>query len=138
MKIAEVCTREVQYIEASSALATAAQQMRDKRVGSLIVVAQGTSNRIMGIVTDRDIVCGQIDRKGDLHCLSVEEVMTRDPLLVSADADISEAIAALCGLGVRRAPVVNGAGDLIGIIALDDLTAVLAQQFLLCSQALAA
>jgi CBS domain-containing protein len=82
----------------------------------------------LGILTDRDIVCGQLDRAGDLHCLVVGDVMTRDPLTVRAELEVTEAIRALSARGVRRAPVVDSSGALIGVVTLDDLLPEVAQQ----------
>ncbi|HTV53150.1 MAG TPA: CBS domain-containing protein, partial [Steroidobacteraceae bacterium] len=76
--------------------------------------------------TDRDIVRGQLTRSADLFCLTVGDVMSSRAHVVTPDLEISEAIAALNGHGVRRAPVVDPAGRLIGIVSLDDLLPALA------------
>jgi CBS domain-containing protein len=138
MRVEAVCTRQVQTIQASEPLAAAARQMRDQQVGALIVVAPNAGGRVVGILTDRDIVCGQIRRKADLHCLAVEEVMTPEPLCVTADTDIGEVAQVLYRMGVRRAPVVTHDGNLVGIVTLDDLVPALAQQLITCAQLLAA
>jgi CBS domain-containing protein len=137
MKVAQICTRQVEVIAGNEPLASAARQMRDRRVGALIVVS-ADKVRVVGILTDRDIVCAQVQLKKDLHCMTVEDAMTPDPLSVDEDSDVSEAIRALNGLGVRRAPVINGEGRLTGIVAVDDLVPALAQQLLTCAQLLAA
>ena len=137
MNVEDICTREVEVIRSNEALAKAAIQMRDRKVGSLIVVDPQATVRVVGILTDRDILCGQITRKSDLHCLTVEDVMTCDPLTVTEGTDVSEVIRALYGMGVRRAPVLNGQGQLIGIVTLDDLVPAVAQQLLSCAQLLA-
>jgi CBS domain-containing protein len=138
MRVDTICTRQVQTIQASEPLAAAARQMRDEQVGALIVVAPDASGRVVGILTDRDIICGQIKRKADLHCLAVEDVMTAEPLSVTADTDIGEVVQRLYGMGVRRAPVVTPDGNLVGIVTLDDLVPALAQQLITCAQLLAA
>jgi CBS domain-containing protein len=103
--------------------------MLESHVGSLIVVeASGTARRPIGILTDRDIVRGQLRLSADLFCLTVSDVMTHDPLTISAKLDVTEAIEALRDRGVRRAPVVDDTGELLGIITLDDLLPAVARE----------
>lgn len=129
MKIAEICSSPVFVAYPDQALAAAAREMRARNVGALVVVAPSDSRqRPLGILTDRDIVLGQVSRATDLGCLTVADVMTPHPLCVQADAEITEVMAMLASRGVRRAPVVDRAGTLIGIVTLDDLLLAIAQQ----------
>jgi CBS domain-containing protein len=103
--------------------------MRSHGVGALVVVdARDSKRRPLGIVTDRDIVCGQLAQAADLYCLTVGNVMTRDPLTVPADAGLTDAIGAMSQRAVRRAPVVDDAGALVGIITLDDVLPEIARE----------
>jgi CBS domain-containing protein len=129
MKIAEVCTKPVVIAFPEQALAVAASEMRAHEVGALVVVTPGDMRqRPIGILTDRDIVCGQVNQCADLRCLTVGEVMTRDPLCISAEAELTEALAMLASKAVRRAPVIDGTGALVGIVTLDDIVPALAGQ----------
>lgn len=129
MKVGDVCRREVYVVVAEQPLVDAAQEMHKRHVGALVVVdATSTPMHPMGIITDRDIVCGQWVQKADLHCLTVADVMTREPWLLAEVCDLSEAIALMCARGVRRAPVVNSGGDLVGIVTLDDLLPAVAAE----------
>ena len=111
------------------ALAEAAKAMLESHVGSLVVVEPAaTGRKPVGILTDRDIVRGQLRLGADLFCLTVGDVMTRNPLTISAHAGATEAIESLHARGVRRAPVVDGAGNLLGVIALDDLLPEVARE----------
>lgn len=111
------------------ALADAVRIMLESHVGSLIVVEpHGTVRRPIGILTDRDIVRGQLRLSADLFCLTVADVMTPDPLIIRANLGVTEAIEAMRDRGVRRAPVVDDAGSLLGVITLDDLLPVLASE----------
>lgn len=129
MKIADICNRKVYLIKSEQPLVDAAREMQQRHVGAL-VVADSTVAPVQptGIITDRDIVCGQFARKADLHCLVVADVMSRDPVTVSEESGLDEAIETLRSWGVRRAPVVNAGGDLVGIVTLDDLLPVLAAE----------
>jgi CBS domain-containing protein len=103
--------------------------MLESHVGSLIVVdAEGTARRPIGILTDRDIVSGQLRLSADLYCLTVGDVMTPDPLTVAPNEGVTEAIEAMHARKVRRAPVVDGSGNLMGIVTLDDLLPVVARE----------
>jgi CBS domain-containing protein len=127
MEIAEVCTHPVIVAFPDQALAVAAREMRAHDVGALVVVVRGDT-RPIGILTDRDIVRGQVNQCADLRCLTVGDVMTRQPLCIRSDAELSEAIATLASRAVRRAPVIDAGGALIGIVTLDDLLPAIAQQ----------
>lgn len=103
--------------------------MLQSQVGSLIVVSpRDTARRPIGILTDRDIVRGQLRLAADLYCLTVGDVMTPDPLMIPIDMGVTEAIEALHARGVRRAPVIDGAGSLLGIITIDDLLPAVARE----------
>ena len=129
MNLGDICRREVYLAKRDEPLAEAAREMQKRRVAELVVVDDVVTPVLpVGIVTDRDIVCGQFIRKADLHSLTVGDVMTVNPLTLSESSGVSEAIEALRARGVRRAPVVNGAGDLVGIVTLDDLLSAFAAQ----------
>jgi CBS domain-containing protein len=103
--------------------------MLESHVGSLIVLdGGGSGGKPVGMLTDRDIVRGQLRLSADLFCLTVADVMTADPLTVTADTGVTEAIEAMHARAVRRAPVVDGSGDLLGIISLDDLLPAVAHE----------
>jgi CBS domain-containing protein len=129
MKVGEVCSREVLVMNAAEPLAKCAREMKEQNVGSVVIVdTTGGSVRPVGIVTDRDLLRGQFDRKADLFCLNAGDVMTTDPLVLKEDSDIADAIGRMSRRAVRRAPVVDGAGNLVGIVTFDDLLPVIAGQ----------
>ncbi len=129
MNIGDICHRRVYLVKPGEPLADAAREMQRRRIGALVVVTGLASPvRPLGIVTDRDIVCGQWLRKADLRSLTVADVMTRDPLTLPESSSVSEAIAALRQRGVRRAPVVNEAQDTVGIVTIDDLLPAVAAE----------
>jgi predicted transcriptional regulator len=80
------------------------------------------------MLTDRDIVRGQLRLSADLHCLKVGDVMTANPLVIEENTDLAEAITALNTRKVRRAPVVDDNGRLTGIVTLDDLLPAVASE----------
>jgi len=129
MKVSEICTRRVFLIRADQPLVEAAREMQQRHIGALVVVEQRDGAvRPVGMLTDRDVVCGQFAHKADLHCLTVADVMASPVTALAEQAPLDEAIATLRGHGVRRAPVVNAAGELVGIVALDDLLPAVASE----------
>lgn len=122
MNIGDIRTPDVVVTYPDRPLQEAARKMRDSRVGALVVLdLNDAERRPQGILTDRDIVRGQLAKGADLHCLTVGDVMTRNPLSLPLDMGVSEAIAAMTARAVRRAPVIDGNGGLVGIVTLDNL-----------------
>ena len=130
MRIVELASTPALVTYADEPLAAAARKMRTHGVGALVVVERGAAKQLpLGILTDRDIVCGQLRRSADLYCLTVRDVMTPNPLVVSGGAELSDAIEMMSVRAVRRAPVVDDTGALIGMITLDDVLPLVAQVF---------
>lgn len=125
MNVGQICSREAYVVYATEPLIQAAQEMQKRQVGAMVVVeSHGEGVRPTGIVTDRDIVRGQLTRGLDLHRLRVRDVMSRDLLTLPEHASISEAIERMNARCVRRAPIVNEGGELVGIVSFDDLLPV--------------
>jgi CBS domain-containing protein len=125
MNVGEACNREVYVVRATEPLVQAAREMQKRHVGAMVVVeSSGDAVRPIGIVTDRDIVRGQLTRDLDLHHLKVRDVMSTNLLTLQERASISECIARLNARAVRRAPVTDEGGNLVGIVTLDDLLPV--------------
>jgi len=125
MNVGQICSREVYVVRATEPLVQAAQEMQKRHVGAMVVVeSRGDAVRPTAIVTDRDIVRGQLTHGLDLHRLKVRDVMSRDLLTLPEQASVSEAIERMTARSVRRAPIVNEAGDLVGIVSFDDLLPV--------------
>jgi CBS domain-containing protein len=121
MAIGDFCTRDVISALAPANLARAAQLMRENHVGSLVVVEEGDPLKPIGIITDRDIVTKVVAGEMDARTVTVGEVVEGRELAVVSEKE--SAVAALRLMrrhGVRRLPVVNAAGQLVGIVTLDD------------------
>jgi CBS domain-containing protein len=129
VQIGEVCSRDVYAVRADEPLAVAAREMTKRHIGAVVVIeSRGELMRPVGIATDRDIVYRQIDRGADLFSLAVGDVMTKKPLTLLETTDVAEGIERLSAKGVRRAPVVNEGGELVGIVTFDDLLPVIAAE----------
>lgn len=129
MNIGEVCSREVYIFRADEPLTNAVAEMMKRHVGAIVVVeTEPKCVRPIGIVTDRDVVRGQVSLKRDLSSLTVRDVMTSAPLTISETSGIAEAIEHMRARRVRRAPVVSPSGDLVGIVSLDDLLPIISEE----------
>jgi CBS domain-containing protein len=129
MRIQDLRTPQARTTYREDPLADAARVMCDRHVGALVVIDRNDSlQHPIGILTDRDIVSGQLRCLADLYCLTVADVMTPDPLVLPLHLELTEAIEALNARAVRRAPVVDASGALVGIVTLDDLVPAVAQE----------
>jgi CBS domain-containing protein len=129
MEIGDLCSRQVYVATRDEPLAQAVQRMHKHHVGSLIIVELRNGRQIpVGIVTDRDVLRGQLERRADLFTLNVSDVMTSDPLVLPKSTGIAESLQSLHARGVRRAPVIDATGSLIGIVTLDDLLPAVARE----------
>ncbi|HBC58082.1 MAG TPA: CBS domain-containing protein [Gammaproteobacteria bacterium] len=121
MTIGEVCNREVIITDEDSSVIEAAQLMREMHVGDLIVVKEiNGENHPVGIVTDRDLVVEVLAQEVNTNGVAIRDVMTRDPQAVGEEMNTLEALKQMRQLGVRRMPVVNDRGGLVGILTVDD------------------
>ena len=117
MKVKDIMTRNVAYINPASTVIEAAQLMQKHNVGSVPVCDE---SGLIGIVTDRDIVVRNIAHGKDPHQTPVRDVMTSEVTTVSPDAEIRDVFGIMSVKKVRRIPVVEN-NQLIGIIALGDV-----------------
>jgi len=113
----ELASRNVESIPRTGSLRECAQRMSERAVGSLIV--NDTDGRIVGIVTDRDLLVRGVGRDGVDGDTPVETVMTPEPITIDGSADLDGAITLMGRHGIRRIPVVED-GVAVAIIALDD------------------
>lgn len=123
----DLCTRDVATAMRSTALNEAARQLRERHVGCLVVVDETADGRVVvGMLTDRDIVTAVVAREVSPLMLRVADVMSEDVTTVSETASLHDALALMRHRRVRRLPVVEAGGMLVGLLSTDDLTHMLA------------
>ena len=131
MAIGEICNREVVIAPRGCTILEAAQLMRHHHVGDVVVVEERGGIRVpVGIVTDRDLVVEIMAPAIDQTVITVGDIMTAELVSVREDTGVSEAIEYMRAKAVRRVPVVGENGGLVGILALDDLLELLAEELL--------
>jgi CBS domain-containing protein len=132
MNAGSVCKRGVITVAPTDDLIAAAHVMREKHVGFLIVSEgfPGRSRRVVGVLTDRDIVVAVLAQEVDARALKVGDVMTRDPLLIEEGQSIEAVLRHMREAGVRRVPVVDRSGGLTGVLSIDDVLEMIAEQLI--------
>jgi CBS domain-containing protein len=123
MYVSQLCNSNVATVRPADEITAAAQLMRERHVGYLVVVetdAAGTRVPI-GVLTDRDIVVSIVARNSDPKVFTVGDVMTANPVTVYELDAIEKAMQEMRRIGVRRLPVVGKIGELKGVLSLDDV-----------------
>lgn len=129
MAIGEICNREVVIAEKALSVREAAHLMRNHHVGDLVVVEErGGRKHPVGIITDRDIVVEVVAPGVNPEALTVVDIMGAELATVRENEGVFEALRYMRSKGVRRMPVVDGDGGLMGIVTLDDLLSLLAEE----------
>ncbi|BCZ84426.1 CBS domain-containing protein [Paraburkholderia terrae] len=136
MKVSEFHSQGVVHIPATCSLQEAAVQMRDQHVGALVVSEGGGSGRILGVLTDRDIVLQSVCTGSSPITVRVGEVMSPHILSIDVNADIAEAMQAMASHGVRRLAVVSNGTGIVGILSLDDVITALGREWILLTNIL--
>jgi len=116
-KVRDIMTNIVGTLSPSNTIAEVAQQMRLLNVGSIPLVQ---NERLVGVITDRDIVLRVVADGLDPHQERADLHMSRDPITVAPDTPVEEAAQVMARAQIRRLPVVES-GKLVGYLALGDL-----------------
>jgi CBS domain-containing protein len=116
--VRDVMTKNPRAVEPSTTLVDAARNMRDENVGPLPIVDDG---RVVGMLTDRDIVVRAIAEGRDPSSTTVGEIASRELVTVDPDQSLDEAARLMAQHQVRRLPVVEEDGRLAGIVAQADV-----------------
>ncbi|GCB05144.1 CBS domain-containing protein [Ralstonia sp. SET104] len=121
MRVDEICSRRIVHVQATATLQQAARLMRDESVRALLITEHTAGgSRVVGIVTDRDMVVHGIASRSDCTQTAVSEVMTRGLLTIHDDAVISEALRSMLSHGLHRLAVIDRQQRLVGMLSLDD------------------
>lgn len=116
--VRDAMTAEVRSATPTQSLAEAAEMMKAEDVGAVPVVDDG---RLVGIVTDRDIVLRAVAERRDPQAITLDEVASRELVTVEPNHDLDEALRLMASHQVRRLPVVEEEGRLVGILAQADV-----------------
>jgi len=136
MNVGRLCQRKVITVRPADPLTAAARLMREHHIGYLIVVetevsrgsGSGSLLKPVGVLTDRDIVITVVAKETDPSVLTCGDIMNTQPLTVSETESIESALQMMRRAGVRRLPVLGHAGELAGVLSLDDVIDALAAE----------
>ncbi len=129
MPISEICNREVVIVPRSSSIQEAAQLMRQHHVGDLVVVEKRDGMQVpVGVVTDRDLVLEVMAPEVKQTAVTVGDILAPQLISVRDSAGVFESIQYMRAKGVRRLPVVDSDGALVGILTMDDVLELLAEE----------
>jgi CBS domain-containing protein len=132
MNLAKLCTRNVVTGTRETTIVQAAKLMRQHHVGDLVVVdlPRGGRGRKVpaGIVTDRDIVISVVAMGLDASVFTLGDLLLKKAITCREDQDLMACLHQMRSNGIRRMPVVDRKGTLIGIVTLDDVLRTLADQ----------
>jgi CBS domain-containing protein len=116
--IRDVMTPNPFTISRSASILDAAHLMRGNDIGDVIVLEE---DRLFGILTDRDIVVRGLAERSDLETIPVGEICSRDLTTIAPTASVEQAVRLMREKAIRRIPVVDESGDVIGIVSIGDL-----------------
>lgn len=117
-RVGDAMRQEVVTIDVGASASLAAQRMRRHDVGSLPVLDEG---RLVGLVTDRDLVVRGLAEEGDLSRHRVAELMSTGPVTITPERSVEDAERLMAEIGIRRLLVVDDEGRLVGLISWHDL-----------------
>ncbi len=129
MSIKTLCNRELVTVGRDDTIFKAAELMRQNHVGDVLVVEKKHDTTVaLGIVTDRDVVVEIVAPGLDPKVITVGDIMLPHLSSIEEDAGVFDAIKLMTSKGIRRLPVVDKYGSLIGILTLDDLLLMMAKE----------
>jgi CBS domain-containing protein len=124
MTLKDIAIRGVETAGPDTAVEVLANTMDDKGVGSVVITEE---NRVVGIVTDRDIAL-TVAHETDPGTLTAADVMASEPLTLPSSAGVLELTERMADASVRRIPVVDDGGVIVGIVTLDDVVRLLSTE----------
>lgn len=119
MKVIDMAVHNVATIPAEKTITECARQMRSEHVGSLVIVDD--NQRPVGMITDRDIAIQVVALGLDPNTTLVSDVMTTPVVTAKYNESMVVALARMREFGIRRLPIVNDDGELVGVISNSNL-----------------
>jgi CBS domain-containing protein len=120
-KCNEIMTKNPVYCLPSATVIKAAELMKSKNIGPILVIENEQTQRLVGIVTDRDLALKVVAEGRDPKTTKVEAVMTRKVVTCRADDELQKALDTMAEHQLRRIPVVDNDNKIVGIIAQADV-----------------
>lgn len=119
MKVKEVMTPKVSFVAPDAPITEIARKMRDEDIGAMPIAE---NDKLVGMVTDRDIVIRALADGADIKAMRVREVMSPKILYCTEDQTVEDVLENMGEEQIRRLPVVNRDKRLVGVVSLGDLS----------------
>lgn len=119
MKVIDMAVRKVATISPKKKIVECAEQMRSEHVGSLVVI--DGDKKPIGMITDRDIAIEVVAKRLDPAVETVEQIMTSPAVTATDEESMVVALARMREFGIRRLPIVDEEGKLVGVISNSNL-----------------
>jgi len=116
--VRDLMTPNPSTVRAGASVVEAAKLMRDHDIGDVVVIED---DRLCGILTDRDIVVRGLAQGADPATTKVGDICSRDLTTVTPTTSVAQAIQVMRGKAIRRLPVVEDGGRVVGIVSIGDL-----------------
>ena len=116
--VRDIMTTDPRALTPDASAMEAAQVMRDNDIGDVVVLEE---ERLYGIVTDRDIVVRVLAEQCDPSAVRLADICSRDITTIAPDASVGEAVRLIREKSIRRLPVVENGGQVVGIVSLGDI-----------------
>jgi CBS domain-containing protein len=120
MKVKDIMHKGAVWVRPDTALTKVARKMRSDDIGAIPV---GENDRLIGMVTDRDICCRGLGNGRDPHLLTARDVMSKSIIYCRADQKVEDAVVTMRKAKVRRLPVIDENRRLVGMLGLGDIAA---------------
>ncbi|MHB1102427.1 MAG: CBS domain-containing protein [Devosia sp.] len=118
MKVKDAMHAGVTWAEPDTRVGELARMMRDQDIGSIPI---GENDRLVGMVTDRDIVCKGLANGKDVSALTARDVMSGPIIYCRADEEIDDAVRIMEEHEIRRLPVINEDKRMVGMLSMGDI-----------------
>jgi CBS domain-containing protein len=125
MKVKRAMHKGAMWISPDTPLLEIAKTMQEHDIGALPV---GENDRLVGMITDRDIVCRGVASGGDLSKMKARDVMTKGITYCREEHEIHEALDLMQKHKIRRLPVINASKRMVGILSLGDVSHAATQE----------
>lgn len=119
MKVKDAMHAGVEWVDPGMPIAQVARRMNELDIGAMPV---GKDDRLIGMVTDRDIACRAFANGRDVFSLTARDVMSEGVIYCSADEDLNDALRIMESKQVRRLPVINNQKRMVGMLSLGDIS----------------
>jgi CBS domain-containing protein len=118
MKVREAMHKGVQWVSPETKVSELAKLMRDHDIGAIPI---GENDRLIGMVTDRDIVCRALANGSDASQLTARQIMTPGIAFCRDEEELAEAVRIMEARRVRRLPVIDGTKRMVGLLSIGDV-----------------